>query len=571
MAYSKRFYTEFIGTHNLFSYKLEIHLNNNPGGSYSIDLIAPDPVHTIGRGSKRDDRNKVIQGRELIFDFFSTVGDNNKYDEIFNSSFKDYIIFLYREGVLDFAGYVKPENLRREYIADQYYLSLSATDGLAELKEVEYPAVEGQASILSVVKTAIDQIGINLDFLIQLGTYESNLSNEFACALKTTNINVGRFINSKDGFTYNTDCYKVIESVLDDFDVILTQENGIYKITNPNEVTSHRFWFGWDALDEKSRVPYDLIRDLNWYEFFDKGQLNVIEPAKKARLIFQNRNVADNILPVTWTNSGGWDFFSGSPTGLSMSIITTVGSDGYEYGTSGPFYIEKKGDDDTFFLRFVRHIASLAPASGYEPAIKVQYKTALITDWTDATSLLLIDETKRYLEIADIPVDGTASTYQIRFGVLLVAGTTRLDTYITDMYGYPVYSDDDLTSDTLIEGIVNSASYNKVIERKSYFGDGLQSNDIGNFKIGSTLTAQWNRYGQTEDLPILQLHLQNIINNSSEYREYLKITVYDKYDLIRMNEILKLKTKYYLVVGFNKAYKSGTVSLDLDELISYNL
>lgn len=563
MAHALKYYSQFRTIGNLTLCRVELHLKDYAGASSSISAVSTDPVEINAAGAKKNDF-KIIQGTEFLFNFYSTVADAGKYEELFESEYKDWKVYYYVNSVLKFVGYVKPENFQRVFLDNKYFITLSATDALADLKNIPYPATSGTVGILEVIKTALDLIDIPLDFLIQLNTYESALSTTTECAVKVTTIPIERFIEEKDGYFFNTNCHEVIEAMLADFDVTFRQSNGFYKITNTNEVDSYVYRFTYSTLVQVSRTANDLVLNIDDFNYTNRGTLNKIEPVKFANVTYQNRNLGGNILPNSWTNTG-WNFFNATKEGVNMVINATVGSDGYKYGTSATFYIEKKSDEDYLLVRFNRKIVGLLPSTGHEPHLVVEYKTGIITTWTPITGLLLLDETKRYYEV-QIPVDATSSNYQIRFAIFVVAGTTALTVQITDMYGYPVYPDEDITFDKLFIAENSGTTAIKKIEETVYFGDGLQSNDIGNFKYGTTpLTSQWSRYGKTDNLPIVSLHALTILNNNAKYRNYLSIDIYDPGFAISEDGILELDSRYYTFIGFTRKYMSGVLTAELIE------
>ena len=67
----------------------------------------------------------------------------------------------------------------------------------------------------------------------------------------------------------------------------------------------------------------------------------------------------------------------------------------------------------------------------------------------------------------------------------------------------------------------------KTIEQNVSFGDCQQINEIGAFlaKSGSIYnnTADWNTFGNTESIPIFDIHARNILNQKQVYKKYLNI------------------------------------------------
>ena len=129
MAVATKYRGQFIKSGN--TYKVDIELEGYGGGITTIENLMPNPVHIKRRGS-REQKNGIVLGSELTFNFYSTDADAGQFNEIFTGAFHDWRISYYRDSTLIWRGWLKPENQTREFITDQYEIRLSATDGLSE-------------------------------------------------------------------------------------------------------------------------------------------------------------------------------------------------------------------------------------------------------------------------------------------------------------------------------------------------------------------------------------------------------------------------------------------------------
>ncbi len=130
-----RYYHEYRDRGNHL-HRIEIHSDTVGGGTELITHSTGDPVWIKHIGSK--DKEKIIRGKELQFSFYVFDYDHNKYDDIIESDFKDFYVLYDIDGIQQFYGWVNPENLSREHFKEAYVFKLSATDGLAWLKNVSF-------------------------------------------------------------------------------------------------------------------------------------------------------------------------------------------------------------------------------------------------------------------------------------------------------------------------------------------------------------------------------------------------------------------------------------------------
>jgi hypothetical protein len=152
------------------------------GGTTEIEKKATTPCTINRRGDKDLQTERAILGSELNFNFFVDPADVTAFDAIFQSEFKEWKVEHYYNTSLDWVGWLQPDNHGREWIQvnSVFGYSLSATDGLASLKNIEYVNFStgdqfyDRVSIISTIKRALEHAEHSLDFRVQLGTYASN-------------------------------------------------------------------------------------------------------------------------------------------------------------------------------------------------------------------------------------------------------------------------------------------------------------------------------------------------------------------------------------------------------------
>lgn len=146
---------------------------------FPINYMAEIPVYLSHMDEDKDTFDDVIiQAQSLSFTFYVSREEIPVFDVLFISEYRDYKVRYYVNSVLEFEGYLQPDNLIKEYSRNPPYIGISvtATDALNELKDIEFrddseKIIRGKMTLLEVLKQALSKTGIELDFEIQLNTY----------------------------------------------------------------------------------------------------------------------------------------------------------------------------------------------------------------------------------------------------------------------------------------------------------------------------------------------------------------------------------------------------------------
>ncbi|MCH8170036.1 MAG: hypothetical protein IIB07_02750, partial [Bacteroidetes bacterium] len=193
-------------------------------------------------------------------------------------------------------GWIKPENLTKDYILDQYELSVSATDGLADLKDVEFnnfntgnPYVD-RATVLVSVRRILEHIEILLGFKIQLGVYETVLMTNSQNAIEKATIDSLRFTKIVDGREVQKNCFLVLEEILRTFGVVMFQSEGFWWIQSKRERNSNVFEYN-SAGTLQSTTLIDVSYDITNFDFRGGNSLERLPPIKQFETTLKNKNI----------------------------------------------------------------------------------------------------------------------------------------------------------------------------------------------------------------------------------------------------------------------------------------
>ncbi|MEN7549324.1 hypothetical protein AAG747_15475 [Rapidithrix thailandica] len=146
-----------------------------------------------------------------------------------NEAVTSYTVNVYGD-VLLYTGYVVPAVYSEAYANPPYHASIQSTDGLAQLKKLDFlnvdgSQVKGDKPLLEVLKICFDKMPDSQDMYIEeaINVYEKN-QDENGSVLQQTYVNTEAY--------QGMNCYEVLEKVAASFGCRLFQWNGSWHFLN---------------------------------------------------------------------------------------------------------------------------------------------------------------------------------------------------------------------------------------------------------------------------------------------------------------------------------------------------
>jgi hypothetical protein len=600
-------YNKFI--HSFYDYTGTLHEVSISKASvidtYVIEKSSDTPI-TISHdcGGKNEWDKEIIQGQELTFNFLVPQADVAVLDTIFDSEYQDYMLeYRINTTMLIFKGWVKPENLYKEFNKSmpQVPIQLSATDGLADLKDVPFKDApgnryNGRMTIMQIIKLALRTVNIPLDFRVQLNTYEKNVMASTDCALDKVYVNMGLFYPVDDIADTTCDsCWDVIEKVLKDFNVKFNQEYGAYVIVNHHEESSYEYLIDYDSLAVTARNDKYNVFDINTRLFRERIEQQKIHPLKSIITVYKTVDVGGDVTGVDltdWIHSWNLHFYSHSVSadGKILQLVSTDGTPGVNYiELASTFNVSKISDNDYIRIVFDYRISSVSSMSG-TPSMLMQIQVQRPNgSWSGAIDAPLyvtqydswISFDSNQFNIFKITEEGD---YNIRISFMAtpnsmwnwsVAAFQVRNFYIpkfaewqADAYGK------NTTNYEQQFGQINIKGYEQLSEELP-LGDGNAITELNAFVSYASLqygvTKDWNSYGSTEGIAIIDMYTRNVLKNRSKYKNFLRCTIIDRDHSISINQIVTIGSFNYVFGSFNKNYRNGEIEAELVELVHLEL
>jgi hypothetical protein len=211
-------------------YRLNIYKKNYLGTSSEIRgsmVLTKGSVDTILETIRGSGLNLSLEAKSgLTFDEF-----------ILEDEFT-YKTELLKSNQIIFNGYIKPDGVQQSYVADEWLVNITSTDGLGALKDLSFVQTNGlpfkdKLSMYEVIKGCLDRTRLSMTINTCVDVFYLDYEGENT--LKDTYINSERFIKDINDNVL-MDCNEVLNSILNLFSAVVTQQDGQWWVYRPNDI-----------------------------------------------------------------------------------------------------------------------------------------------------------------------------------------------------------------------------------------------------------------------------------------------------------------------------------------------
>lgn len=608
MAYGLKYYYDLYWDHDSANNDYRIGFYFDGFASTETQLIPTDAplIHNID--GQKDVVDHVIMGSEMQLQFIVAKSLRPTYDSDFlSSNYKDCIVKIIEDptgsATVKWTGILNPRNCDRTYQGYKIVYSVSAVDLFADLKKKYYTSdgtttganYSGFDNILSIIKTSISKIAditeLQLPFRIQLGTY-SDLMTSTENALKENEVLQELFYESKDGEIETDTCYDVIEKVLKTFYCSIVQWDGYYQIFCHSERSSYYFEYDWSTLTEQSRTARN--RTVTFFsasetmDLFGSGGYSKLEGLQHIYTRIRNRDSNLPLIPngqfesdITGWDNGDADDDSNDFTGFTWDDLAGVGgtleatwagsatTGKYNFHHNTPFTVDLANDPGVT-VRYALQVTSATPVVG-NPKVQVRLWNATdgyLTSGNGQHNLVLLGDLYMFEDTFDTSSLTEASNY-LDFEMEVVSpGTTQITLNID--YITVTQASTFTPTDWLLHFRQTSELQIGIKEYDIYICDQLESErDVCSIRdSGGSYTSTWDRYGETDTLPISYLLTRQILNDNDIPPGFVRCNIYDPDQDIMPFSVFYDTTSidtYYRIVGMNMDYRKGTIDVNMVE------
>ena len=226
--------------------RLRINFTDPEGVPYKIDIGDPNYKGTFIRevqGSAVLDYPKVdtmamLRGSSLNMQLEASL-DTSYYSFLYNTIGDAQLpVTLYRNGVIFWTGFIKPDGIVESFVTDYWYINIQAIDGLGYLENVQFldsnkQQYFGPQNELLLLARCLQLTGSKIDFrLYDFNLYFTTNSDGPILTNKPitdTYVNTDRYVKTDNSNTVFT-VKEVLESILKKYGAYVVQENGKWNI-----------------------------------------------------------------------------------------------------------------------------------------------------------------------------------------------------------------------------------------------------------------------------------------------------------------------------------------------------
>lgn len=581
---------------------------------YNEDFIG-DSTQIYGscslRYSATDDILESVRGCGLRIELQANSDLN--FNDLYSEEDRTFSVKYIRDNETLFNGWLNPEGLYEDLVADIWFISLDCVDGIGFLSNLSYVdndtgiPFSGKQSLLEIVVNCLKRTLTPQNILINCDIYYDGLT-ETLSTFDNVYYNADRFIKD-DGDTI-MDCDEVLRSVLEPFGCVISNYKGQWVIYKPNTLAddSELTFFTYDsdgvALSDTT-IDFSLnvgsqINDFYPHHAGGNQQKTIKSSIGAYRINYKygfsnaitNNPTFDNNGTVidNWTINDATGIVLTTPNTLELTPIATTpilkltsDNNTVEAGQLVGFSITSEMTDEIEL--------SLTPDPEPRYDIEINYKVKITastdyylkqsyangTEWSDTDDILLnvrygggydLDEVKTFnLELPPIPIDG--SIFIEIHSIEIIHDNTVLDYGKIRLINTLLKVGEDNNG---IEGenhtFQRSLKPSTKIENKKEVFNGDLKSDIYNGAIYKTnetdLTETWKRKGVTEAKPLLRIMGEERMKMYATPLQVFQGTFFGYFDYLALLNINNI-TGAFLPIEYIYNCKDNTIEVKLLE------
>lgn len=584
-------------------YFIEI-FRDNPVTSYEISYSDFNPV-SIRYGSGRDKNSwefTYIVGQELNFKFHIPREDISVIDDLLESEYQDWNVVLRTyesEPDIIFRGFLKPENLYKRYEQNPPYVEveLSATDGLAELKDVDFfdpngEVITGNPTLLQSIKFALEPTGIPLSFNIQVCTFEAIYTSYTDCILTNSRVNATRFYRNKGGDKQvdAMKCWDVLELILKVFNCKLFQQGDKYLIVDFLQDGERYYWeYNWD-LELITFSTIDNNKNINEYLFFPYIEQQKIHPLKSLTISVDNSDSGKEVInAMDWLNY--WDFYNWDVTQISpdnnrtLQLFLNSCKTAYMELKTALGVVRQHADRAEYLrIQFDYCLGAFSEKKASTEKLKIQVAISYNDEYTEyVTSKQPPSLFKfQHFDSLDIPPFLLKGDGDYNVKILLDPFGTQhfdylwlwLDNIQITQYNPSSNSNFDPTTvgDKSVYYQKNSYGFENA-ELEVQLQDALLKTQDSAILVSTEpyeLSSKWSGAPGSYipiGIKLLDALARKILYNRSIYKNYLRCTIVDRDFTLRFTDIIWIDSLKYVFNNFVYNFQTGELEAELVELV----
>jgi len=274
MAFGLKYIAEFNDRHDS-AWKAEILEDGYAGSVTDLRLWGSNPLKIKFRSTNVKLKHSPICPKDVELSVTSDV-DYGLMEFAYNTS-KHYLMKVFQDGSLRFQGFILKGLNSERYISPPYQIKLRATDGLAQLKNVQYTHIGGNNVVKGsevLIHILTDLLGITQDFIL-------DNSNLFPVSLSPgandTSLDL-TFVNQQLFVQEEMNAFEVLSDLMTTHHCRFYQSNEFWVVeqleglaTGLNQLSKKR-----DSVTYAFDSNFTNVKTLSIHEVFELNPANVV-------------------------------------------------------------------------------------------------------------------------------------------------------------------------------------------------------------------------------------------------------------------------------------------------------
>jgi hypothetical protein len=243
MAYGLKYYVQTYDRRGSLV-EADILQNGYAGSSQLIDGGIPPVI--IQWDSLNDTKHDTVKGSTCTLQL--NCNNSMFFFDLYTSDPLQYMVVVKVAGVVNWIGYILPEQYAETYAASEvgYFVSIIATDRLGTLKDIDYlnsgAKYTGRVILMDIVRNILGKIALENystsygGYIIGLNLLETNNTDNNATNALVQNYEYNEKYINDDGTVWK--CSDVLNNILKQFGCRIVQYKGMWNIYRMNELTA---------------------------------------------------------------------------------------------------------------------------------------------------------------------------------------------------------------------------------------------------------------------------------------------------------------------------------------------
>ena len=228
MAYGLKYTIPFKDVDN-YSNVVEIYQDNFVGSSTELIATGVPAVHSYEREDNEDILSPIMSST-LTISFYST--ENTDFTNFFSYSDREFYVVHEFDSNIVFKGYLLNDIVGEPFQDPPYPVILTATDGLAQLKEIALTGPSVDTDLGTLIFDQLNSLGLGMDFEICNDLYEGLvMDNTSSIFSQDEDENLLVQAGTFDALGLNS--FEFLEEICKTFGWVLFQSNDKWIIQRP--------------------------------------------------------------------------------------------------------------------------------------------------------------------------------------------------------------------------------------------------------------------------------------------------------------------------------------------------